>query len=145
MNIALDQTPETQLTFFACCGIIFIIIIVIGVLYYYSKKEKETDIRRCPICNGPVLKSRRECQWCGHKIDESYINKPPDYTQDQYYEKSDRSKSTYMDNIDRKVKDSKDTFFSVLGKKNICSDCKNELVWREEYQSWYCQECHSYK
>lgn len=35
--------------------------------------------------------------------------------------------------------------FSLLGRKKECEYCGTELVYKEEYDSYYCPECHDYK
>lgn len=128
-----------------CCGVIFIIIIIIVVLYFYTKKESDPAIRRCPICKGPVMKSKTECQWCGHKIESVYKKESADYSQEPYYGAEKKSTHTYMDNIGKTMRRSGDKITRFFGKKNICNDCQSALIYREEYQSWYCPECHTYK
>ena len=40
----------------------------------------------------------------------------------------------------------KGSFFErIFKKEKVCEDCGTELEYREEYESYYCPECHTYK
>ncbi len=128
-----------------CCMLLFIFIILMVILYQERTKSNNTYVK-CPICRGDVSRYSGECIQCGYNYYTRSKTTPPQPRR-PYHTREDKRGGIegHMGDVDRKIKKSTESVGALFGKKHVCSDCRNELVYREEYQSWYCYECHTYK
>ncbi len=112
----------------ACCTFIFMMILLVVTYLVFRVKEGPKSSKKCPECGGPMSYWSGECQWCGRNLETESSGR---------YDTSYGKKKTDLFK--------KDWMFGLFRKKNVCPDCGRELIYRKEYQSWYCTECHSYQ
>ncbi len=112
----------------ACCMLIFIIILFIGAYLLFKSQEGKRPSKRCTSCGAYITSLDGNCQWCGEDQE----------VQSGHYSTTKQDKKT-----DRSVV--KNPISTLFKKKNICPDCGRELIYRKEYHSWYCTDCHSYQ
>ncbi len=126
----------------ACCMLFIMIFIFLITYFVFRNANKTKKSPKCPECGGPISTWNMECQWCGKNLVD------PDERSYQYGTNDDIGGrpspiNSYKEYIKNNVQ--KNPLLSLFKKKNVCPDCGTELIYRKEYLSWYCTECHSYQ
>lgn len=134
-----------------CCSglifLVFIIFIIIKLLKDENSKSKYGD-QRCPHCGNTIKKWSNHCPSCGFKFNSGGDRfNPQNYDQRHYWDqKHDHEYKTKFEEYKYNVKKKLDRNTKFLRKdKGKCKDCGADLIYREEYHSWYCPNCHSYQ
>lgn len=111
-----------------CLIIVLFIFVAIAFVINQIKNSTEGTGRhrvetRCPRCGGPIGWLDHECEWCGYDM-----------------------KSQGKGGVVKDIRTGTYKFFTERSEeRRYCKDCGAKLIYRAEYYSWYCPECHSYQ
>ncbi|MFO7992241.1 MAG: hypothetical protein R6U61_08140 [Thermoplasmata archaeon] len=137
-----------------CCGLVFVILIIVIIIKLLKEESSTVKFgnQKCPHCGNQIKKWSGQCPYCGFKLDSDHDRfDTQNYDQYQYWDqKRDHEYKTkfeeYKYNVKKKIDRNAAYLKNPLKKgKGKCKDCGTELIYREEYHSWYCPNCHSYQ
>lgn len=104
-----------QLGAYACCGLIIFLAGLVAIFYLFSKYSESSS---------------------------SYKDKKRVKTDDNV----GRYSSDDIGFEEEKTTGKDVSFFDkILGKKKICDECGSELIYKKNYDSYYCPECRTFK
>jgi len=106
-----------QLGAYACCGFIIFLAGLVAVFYLFFKYSESSS----PYEDKKRVEIEEEDE------DRTYSSADIDYEQ----KKKNGKKVSFFD--------------KVLGKKKVCDECGSELVYKKNYESYYCPDCRTFK
>ncbi len=119
--------------YLGCCAMIVIFFLSLGAILLYTRKphrsgsdKEEMSSEKDKISNQKTPEKKESKKIEPEKFEEH---------------KEDRSYSTSSKNKSKRGFSLK----SLFGKKKTCEECGTELVYKEDFESYYCPNCHSYK
>ena len=132
VNLIVIQTPlALNLSVFinlgCCLAVVILPIFIFLILVHISKKKKKASSSSEEVVD---YASKQE-----KEIDISDIKEADDH----------RSHNLDTEGFGKKNRTPLSKIKRLFRKKKVCDDCGTELIYKEDYDSWYCPECHQYK